>query len=90
VSPDSGIIPHELLKQSAACCETWSHRHHDHVHGLCLVVRQATWCALNATGEWRYRIYMTKGVIAFDFADQNDADAFRAATSRSPNLITCQ
>lgn len=48
------------------------------------------WCVCYIQNDWRYRINMEVGSIAFDFAVQADADLFRKITRRSPTLITCE
>lgn len=47
------------------------------------------WCMCYIQSDWRYRINMGAGTIAFDFAVQADADIFRKITRRAPALITC-
>ena len=54
-----------------------------------LLDRTREWCVHFIDNDWRYRVYMETGTIAFDFAVQGDADLFRKITKRAPTLITC-
>lgn len=54
-----------------------------------LLDRTREWCILYIQNNWRYKINMVAGTIAFDFAVQADADLFRKITRRAPTLITC-
>lgn len=54
-----------------------------------LIDRTRQWCFHYARHDWLFRINSQEGTITFEFADPEDGEAFRRATSRSPTLLTC-
>lgn len=52
--------------------------------------RLSQWCALYCRAKYRRTIRMAQGIVAFEFEDNDDANAFRQATAQNETLITCR